>query len=137
MEEARDLFRNQKTTEFVIVSIPTVMAMAESERLAAALKQEDVPVKVGCICMCFCFLLGVSQAWHVRVCILYVRSISSCIVLATQMILVNQVVQEGATSAFLSNRRKDQQRALQRLRDDPELRYDMCLSSLCMYCDHL
>lgn len=50
MEEARDLFRNHTTTEFVIVSIPTVMAMAESERLAAALKAEDVPVKVRCAC---------------------------------------------------------------------------------------
>lgn len=46
MEQARDLFRNKDTTEFVIVSIPTVMAMAESERLAAALQKEHVPVKV-------------------------------------------------------------------------------------------
>ena len=45
MEEARELFRDQERTEFVIVTIPTVMAMAESERLATSLQQENVPVK--------------------------------------------------------------------------------------------
>ncbi len=44
MEEARDLFRNQETTEFVIVTIPTVMAVSESGRLAKALVREGVPV---------------------------------------------------------------------------------------------
>lgn len=34
MEEARALFRNKETTEFVIVTIPTAMAAAESGRLA-------------------------------------------------------------------------------------------------------
>ena len=45
MEEARNLFRNAETTEFVIVTIPTVMAVAESARLAKALRAESVPVK--------------------------------------------------------------------------------------------
>ncbi len=36
MEEARSLFRNKDTTEFVIVTIPTAMAAAESGRLAKA-----------------------------------------------------------------------------------------------------
>lgn len=36
MEEARALFRNKDTTEFVIVTIPTAMAAAESGRLAKA-----------------------------------------------------------------------------------------------------
>lgn len=44
MEEARALFRNPDTTEFVIVTIPTVMAAAESARLAKALRTEKVPV---------------------------------------------------------------------------------------------
>ena len=44
MEEARQLFRNEDTTEFVIVTIPTVMAAAESGRLAVALRSEGVPV---------------------------------------------------------------------------------------------
>ncbi|KXZ50739.1 hypothetical protein GPECTOR_15g424 [Gonium pectorale] len=45
MEDAKALFRNQQTTEFVIVTIPTVMATAESCRLAAALQQEGIPLK--------------------------------------------------------------------------------------------
>ena len=44
MEEARALFRNPDTTEFVIVTIPTVMAAAETARLADALRKESVPV---------------------------------------------------------------------------------------------
>ena len=44
MEEARALFRDPDTTEFVIVTIPTVMAAAESARLAKALRAESVPV---------------------------------------------------------------------------------------------
>jgi anion-transporting ArsA/GET3 family ATPase len=45
MEEARRLFRDTETTEFIIVTIPTVMAMAESDRLAASLFKEGVPVR--------------------------------------------------------------------------------------------
>lgn len=45
MEEAKALFRNQQSTEFVIVTIPTVMATAESCRLAAALRQENIPLR--------------------------------------------------------------------------------------------
>ena len=45
MDEAKALFRNEKTTEFVIVTIPTVMAASESARLAKALRVEGVPVK--------------------------------------------------------------------------------------------
>ena len=45
MEEARELFRDKERTEFVIVTIPTVMAVVESERLATSLEAEQVPVK--------------------------------------------------------------------------------------------
>jgi len=45
MEETRALFRDPETTEFVIVTIPTVMAVAESSRLAATLRSEAVPVR--------------------------------------------------------------------------------------------
>ncbi|GFR49978.1 hypothetical protein Agub_g12120 [Astrephomene gubernaculifera] len=45
MEEAKQLFRNPATTEFIIVTIPTVMATAESCRLAAALQQEGIPLR--------------------------------------------------------------------------------------------
>lgn len=44
MEEARQLFRNQETTEFVVVTIPTIMAASESARLAKALRSEGIPL---------------------------------------------------------------------------------------------
>ena len=44
MEQARAVFRDAEATEFVVVTIPTVMAAAESVRLAAALRKEQVPV---------------------------------------------------------------------------------------------
>ena len=45
MVAVRQLFRNEKTTEFVIATIPTVMAATESGRLLKALRAESVPVK--------------------------------------------------------------------------------------------
>jgi arsenite-transporting ATPase len=44
MAEARDMFRNKDTTEFVIVTIPTMMAASESSRLADALRKDSIPV---------------------------------------------------------------------------------------------
>lgn len=41
----REIFRNKESTEFVIVTIPTVMAVSESIRLLSSLQMEDVPVK--------------------------------------------------------------------------------------------
>ncbi len=61
MVEARDLFRNPLQTEFVIVTIPTIMAAAESCRLAAALRQEGVPlhsVVINQVCMYVCVFQG-------------------------------------------------------------------------------
>ncbi|KAL2601535.1 hypothetical protein AAZV13_10G173000 [Glycine max] len=45
MIKVRELFRDTDSTEFVIVTIPTVMAVSESSRLSASLKKENVPVK--------------------------------------------------------------------------------------------
>ncbi|XP_058741281.1 ATPase GET3B-like [Vicia villosa] len=45
MIKVRELFRDTDATEFVIVTIPTVMAVSESSRLSASLKKESVPVK--------------------------------------------------------------------------------------------
>ncbi|VFQ83631.1 unnamed protein product [Cuscuta campestris] len=45
MIKVRELFRDTSSTEFVIVTIPTVMAISESSRLCASLKKEHVPVK--------------------------------------------------------------------------------------------
>ncbi|KAL8501367.1 hypothetical protein ACS0TY_020782 [Phlomoides rotata] len=44
MAKVRDLFRDSETTEFVIVTIPTMMALSESSRLCASLHKEKVPV---------------------------------------------------------------------------------------------
>ncbi|GAB4854970.1 ATPase get3b [Ancistrocladus abbreviatus] len=45
MVKVRELFRDTESTEFVIVTIPTVMAISESSRLCASLRKEGVPVK--------------------------------------------------------------------------------------------
>ncbi|KAF7820153.1 ATPase ARSA1-like [Senna tora] len=45
MIKVRELFHDSDSTEFVIVTIPTVMAVSESSRLRASLKKENVPVK--------------------------------------------------------------------------------------------
>lgn len=45
MIKVRELFHDTDSTEFVIVTIPTVMAISESSRLSASLKKESVPVK--------------------------------------------------------------------------------------------
>ncbi|XP_068658626.1 ATPase GET3B-like [Aristolochia californica] len=45
MIKVRELFRNADSTEFVIVTIPTVMAINESSRLSASLKKENVPIR--------------------------------------------------------------------------------------------
>ncbi|TYI62435.1 hypothetical protein E1A91_D10G243500v1 [Gossypium mustelinum] len=45
MVKVRDLFRDTDSTEFVIVTIPTVMAVSESSRLRASLSKENVPVR--------------------------------------------------------------------------------------------
>ncbi|KAJ0263726.1 ATPase GET3B [Hirschfeldia incana] len=45
MVKVRELFRDTESTEFVVVTIPTVMAVSESSRLSASLKKESVPVK--------------------------------------------------------------------------------------------
>jgi len=43
--EVRDLFRDKTQTEFVIATIPTVMAVNESRRLLEELRLEGVPVR--------------------------------------------------------------------------------------------
>ena len=44
LNEVKELFRNEKTTEFVIVTIPTVLGISESGRLLGELRKERVPV---------------------------------------------------------------------------------------------
>ncbi len=84
IDEARNLFKNTEATQFIIVTIPTVMAASESARLAKALTKEKVPLRT---------------------------------------IVINQVIQHNATESFMQTRRKDQDKALQLLAEDPGLRY--------------
>ncbi|KAG8480533.1 hypothetical protein CXB51_024622 [Gossypium anomalum] len=83
MVKVRDLFRDTDSTEFVIVTIPTVMAVSESSRLRASLNKENVPV------------------WR---------------------LIVNQILPPSALDCkFCAVKRKDQMRALDMIRNDPEL----------------
>ncbi|XP_022139276.1 ATPase ASNA1 homolog isoform X2 [Momordica charantia] len=83
MIKVRELFRDKDSTEFVIVTIPTVMAVSESSRLHASLKKESVPVK---------------------------------------RLIVNQILPPSASDCkFCAMKRKDQLRALDLIRNDPEL----------------
>ncbi|KAF4346817.1 hypothetical protein G4B88_011237 [Cannabis sativa] len=83
MIKVRELFRDTDSTEFVIVTIPTVMAVSESSRLHASLMKEDVPVK---------------------------------------RLIVNQILPPSASDCkFCAIKRKDQMRALDMIRSDPEL----------------
>ncbi len=45
LQEVKDLFRDEDTTEFVIVTIPTVLGISESGRLLAELRKERVPAR--------------------------------------------------------------------------------------------
>ncbi|WIA21141.1 hypothetical protein OEZ85_005452 [Tetradesmus obliquus] len=45
MDAARALFHDAEQTQFVIVTIPTLMAAAESARLARSLRQEGIPLE--------------------------------------------------------------------------------------------
>ncbi|CAN0206159.1 unnamed protein product [Ectocarpus sp. 6 AP-2014] len=45
MMELQELFRDESKTEFVVVTIPSVLAVAETERLVAQLRSQEVPVK--------------------------------------------------------------------------------------------
>ena len=43
MNKAQALFHDSSSTQFIVVTIPTVMAAAESARLAVSLRQEGIP----------------------------------------------------------------------------------------------
>ena len=113
------LFRNPESTQFVIVTIPTVMAVAESARLAKALKAESVPVKtlvVNQVCQIKVFVpMQLLHCQHAMCPWLFAYSV--------------QVVQQAAAQNFLDQRRKDQSKALQLLHDSPSLRCVLVVTS--------
>ncbi|KAH1066742.1 hypothetical protein J1N35_031729 [Gossypium stocksii] len=83
MTKVRDLFRDSNSTEFVIVTIPSVMAINESSRLHASLRKECVPV---------------------------------------HRLIVNQILPPSVSCCkFCTTKRKDQMRAIDMIRNDPEL----------------
>ncbi|KAL5207646.1 hypothetical protein ABZP36_032081 [Zizania latifolia] len=83
MVRVRELFRDTESTEFIIVTIPTVMAISESARLHSSLKKESVPVR---------------------------------------RLIVNQILPPSSSDCkFCAMKRKDQTRALDIIRNDPEL----------------
>jgi len=83
MVKVRELFRDTESTEFIIVTIPTVMAISESSRLHSSLQKESVPVR---------------------------------------RLIVNQVLPPSTSDCkFCAIKRKDQTRALDMIRNDPEL----------------
>lgn len=45
MARVRDLFRDPITTEFIVATIPNMMAISESERLVEELRKEMIPVR--------------------------------------------------------------------------------------------
>ena len=150
MEQARAVFRDAESTEFVVVTIPTVMAAAESVRLAAALRAEKVPVRALLVNQArparlggrLCAALGQCTAWSrasdagtagaacgacergrapgAGICLH--RALHAAAAAPNPTLPVAQVIQESATQSFLAQRRRDQQRALQLLREDPGLR---------------
>ena len=64
MEETRALFRDAEATQFVIVTIPTAMAAAESARLAKALLQQQVGKLDGELSRASMYLTSQSACWH-------------------------------------------------------------------------
>jgi arsenite/tail-anchored protein-transporting ATPase len=45
VQMVKDLFRDADQTEFVIATIPTVLGVNESARLAASLKRDSIPCR--------------------------------------------------------------------------------------------
>lgn len=83
LEKVREVFHDPINSEFMIVCIPTVMAINESRRLLHSLKKEGVPVHT---------------------------------------LVINQMVPPNKAEKFFNMRRKDQERSIAILREDPELK---------------
>ncbi|KAL3693391.1 hypothetical protein R1sor_007042 [Riccia sorocarpa] len=84
MIAVREIFRDKDSTEFIIVTIPTVMAVSESSRLRESLQKEEVPVK---------------------------------------RLVVNQILPPSSSDCkFCAIKRKDQQRAMDIVKGDANLK---------------
>jgi hypothetical protein len=69
MDAARALFHDASRSQFIIVTIPTLMAAAESARLAGSLRSEGIPLEtlvVNQVCVCVCVCVAHANVGHVR-----------------------------------------------------------------------
>ena len=100
MQKVQDIFTDADTTEFLIVTIPTLMAVVESSRLLASLRDDGVPVRN--------IVLNqvVPEQWE-----------------TVSRELEGVDVSPAAKRAlkFGETKRKDQNKAIQMIRDDPGL----------------
>ena len=106
LQKVQDIFTDKEMTEFMIVTIPTLMAVVESSRLLQSLRSDDVPVKH--------MILNqvVPEQWE---------NISKE--------LDNSSLSPEAKRAlkFCETKRKDQKRAIQQIKDDPGLSSLQCI----------
>jgi anion-transporting ArsA/GET3 family ATPase len=61
MMELQELFRDEAKSEFVVVTIASVLAVAESERLVKQLREQEVPVR------------HMVVSFHIHLCIVHLQ----------------------------------------------------------------
>jgi arsenite-transporting ATPase len=127
VKEVRNLFRDKSMTEFIIVTIPTVLGMSESGRLLQSLREEDVPcnrlivnqvlkVNVGDCKSSAAEARDAADAFGARLSGADAEEFQKFIALNEQAFRASQ-----AAVNFCSIKEKDQSRALQMCDDDPGL----------------
>lgn len=109
LQTVRQLFRDKDAMEFVIACIPTVMAANESARLMGSLKDEDVPVRRVVVNQCL-------------------PASGTTLAEAEEALKAAEANEDEATvnvlramlkdARFMSVRRKDQERALEIIRNE-------------------
>lgn len=113
----RDLFRDREANEFIIATIPTVLAVKESSRLLAVLRKEGIP----------CRQIVVNQVSLASVA--HVGLKGKGLVLGAPLLRWLQVIGPGMGEAYLKLKLGDQRRAFQMISRDPQLQSLQQLSS--------
>jgi len=108
--EVRDLFRDPAQTEFIIATIPTVMAASESQRLLHELNEEGVPCRRIVVNQLLPPVEGDSAAADV--------AISKEVMTQLGELDAANGTHLQAYCRFCETKRKDQQRALEMIRTD-------------------
>ena len=116
----RDLFRDKEANEFIIATIPTVLAIKESARLLTVLRREGIP----------CKRIIVNQVWSPTLHGSRIKSIlrNICSQSAAPACMTHykygvcwQVIGPGMGEAYLKLKLGDQRRALARVAQDARL----------------